>query len=56
MRHDWVFDVLHDMLSYARRNDLPDLALHVERTLAAAEVEIAKADPPRRPARSETKH
>ncbi|MBP9183391.1 MAG: hypothetical protein KBF78_09685 [Fuscovulum sp.] len=43
MRHDWVFDVLNDLMAYARRNDLPALAARVEETLAVAAVEIAAA-------------
>ncbi len=40
MRHDWVFDVLRDLKSYAVRNDLPQLAASVDQALAAAETEI----------------
>jgi hypothetical protein len=39
-RHDWVLDVLRDLLSYAQQNDLPALAARVEATLAVAEAEI----------------
>jgi hypothetical protein len=39
-RHDWVFDVLRDLLAYAQQNDLPALAARVEATIAVAEVEI----------------
>lgn len=41
MRHDWVFDVLRDLLAYARTNDLPALAAKVEATMAVAEAEVA---------------
>ncbi|MEZ5797953.1 MAG: hypothetical protein R3D63_11015 [Paracoccaceae bacterium] len=41
MRHDWVFDVLKDLLSYARLHDLPALAAQVEMSLAVAQAEIA---------------
>ncbi len=44
MRHDCVFDVLRDLLTYAHRNDLPALAARVEQALAVAEVEIAAGD------------
>ncbi len=43
MRHDWVFDVLRDLLSYAQRNDLPALAARVEAAMAVARAEIAAA-------------
>lgn len=46
MRHDWILDVLRDLLSYAHRNDLPALAARVEQTLAVAEAEIAGPDTP----------
>ncbi|GAB1395671.1 hypothetical protein MASR1M65_04480 [Saprospiraceae bacterium] len=44
MRHDWILDVLRDLLSYAHRNDLPAVAAQVEQALAVAEVEIAAPD------------
>ena len=40
MRHDWVFDVLADLHSYALANDLPDLADKVAETLILARREI----------------
>ncbi len=40
MRHDWIFDVLSDLHDYACRNDLPELARHVEETLVTARREI----------------
>lgn len=46
MRHDWILDVLRDLLSYAHRNDLPALAARVEQTLAVAEAEITGPDAP----------
>ncbi len=42
MGHAWVFDVLRDLGSYARENDLPALAAKVEEALALAEAEIAQ--------------
>lgn len=44
MRHDWVFDTLRDLLTYAHHNDLPALAARVEQALAVAEAEIAAVD------------
>jgi len=44
MRHDWILDVLRDLLTYAHRNDLPALAAQVEQALAVAEVEVAAPD------------
>jgi hypothetical protein len=41
MRHDWIFDVLSDLCSYATQNDLPGLAAKVSETLAEARREIA---------------
>lgn len=47
MRHDWIFDVLSDLLAYADRNDLPLLASKVAAALDAARVELAtQSDPP----------
>ena len=40
MRHDWVFDVLKDLLTYAQRNDLPALAARVQDALAVAGAEL----------------
>ena len=44
MRHDWILDVLRDLLTYAHRNDLPAVAAQVEQALAVAEVETATTD------------
>jgi hypothetical protein len=41
MRHDWVFDVLSDLHSYATRNDLPGLAEKVEAAMSEARREIS---------------
>jgi hypothetical protein len=43
MRHDWIFEVLQDLRSYAQKNGLPALAAKAEETLRVAEVEIAAA-------------
>ncbi len=45
MRHDWIFDVLSDLHSYASANDLPDLARKVEETLVLARREIGASGP-----------
>jgi hypothetical protein len=41
MGHDWIFDVLKDLRTYALTNDLPALAAKAEDALRVAEVEIA---------------
>ena len=41
MRHDWIFDVLTDLQSYALKNGLPRLAAQAEQTLRVARSEIA---------------
>jgi len=41
MSHDWMLDVLADLTTYARRNDLPALASRLEQTVHAARFEIA---------------
>lgn len=41
MRHDWIFDVLRDLVSYAERNGLPRLAEKAEEALDVAEEEIS---------------
>lgn len=43
MSHDWIFDVLNDLLSYSHRNGLTGLAHRVEHALDAARVDIAAA-------------
>lgn len=40
MGHDWVFDVLEDLISYARANGLHALAAKAEETLKVATAEI----------------
>ncbi len=44
MRHDWVFDVLEDLKSYAMANGLPALAAKADeaRKVAAAEIEAQR--------------
>ena len=43
MRHDWIFDVLTDLRSYALQNDLRDLAEQVEMALRTARRDVAAA-------------
>lgn len=54
MRHDWVFDVLSDLLTYATQNGLPRLAAKVSETIDVARHEIDSAgggpdEPPQAP-------
>ena len=54
MRHEWVFDVLSDLLAYATRNGLPRLAAKVSETIDEARREIdalgeGPEEPPRTP-------
>ena len=44
MRHDWIFDVLADLRSYALKNGLPELAAEVDAALRVARHEIAAAN------------
>ncbi|MDP3195196.1 hypothetical protein [Tabrizicola sp.] len=44
MRHDWVFDVLSDLLTYATQNGLPRLAAKVTETIDEARREIGATD------------
>ncbi|MBK5928883.1 hypothetical protein [Rhodobaculum claviforme] len=46
MGHDWVFEVLTDMKSYARRHGFDDLAARLEETEHAARRDISRADGP----------
>jgi hypothetical protein len=41
MRHEWVFDVLQDLLSYATLNGLPRLAERVGEAMEVAREEIS---------------
>jgi hypothetical protein len=54
MRHDWVFDVLSDLLTYATQNGLPRLAARVSEAIDEARSEIAASskdpeEPPQSP-------
>lgn len=47
MGHEWIFDVLEDLRSYAAKNGLTALVAKTEEALAVAEAEIgARAGPP----------
>lgn len=39
MRHDWIFDVLSDLKTYAINNNLPALAVKVEEAIIIARAE-----------------
>ena len=41
MRHDWIFDVLADLRSYAQKNNLPDTAEGAEGLLRLVRAEVA---------------
>lgn len=41
MRHEWVFDVLRDLKTYALSNGLPALAAKADEALIIAQAEIA---------------
>jgi hypothetical protein len=45
-RHDWIVDMLSDLLDYAVANSLPELADSVISALAVAQREISRADGP----------
>lgn len=45
MRHDWIFDVLIDLRSYAQANGLPALAAKAEEALRIARAEIPGIEP-----------
>ncbi|MBL9062245.1 hypothetical protein [Tabrizicola sp.] len=44
MRHEWVFDVLSDLLTYATQNGLPRLAAKVSETIDVARSETVAGD------------
>ena len=41
MQHEWILDVIADIRSFARQNDLPDLASHMDTAWLLASAEIA---------------
>ncbi|MCF8485742.1 MAG: hypothetical protein K9G71_11025 [Rhodobacteraceae bacterium] len=40
MRHEWIFDVLEDLKTYAALNGLQDTAAKAEEALRAARAEV----------------
>lgn len=44
-RHDWIFDVLKDLRTYAQANGLPALAAKAEEAIRVARAEISADDP-----------
>ncbi len=40
MPHDWIFEVLEDLRSFALANDLQALAAQIDTTLKVAEAEV----------------
>ena len=45
MRHEWILDVLTNLLSYSERNGLQGLAVQVEDALRAARTEVDAVAP-----------
>ena len=43
MGHDWILDVLSDLKAFARANDMPTLAAHLDDASYVAQIEIASA-------------
>ena len=41
MRHDWIFDMLKDLRSYAQSNGLPALARKADEAMRVAQAEVA---------------
>ncbi len=42
MRHDWIFDVLTDLRTYAEKNGLPAIAQQAEIALDVARKELTE--------------
>ncbi len=42
MRHDWIFDVLTDLRSYAEKNNLPAIAQQADLALDVARQELTE--------------
>ncbi len=42
MGHDWIIDVLADVRSFARQNDMPLLSAQLDDAILAASVEVVK--------------
>ncbi len=49
MGHDWVIDVLEDLISYASKNELPALAAKADEAMKVAAAEIAALGAPVQP-------
>lgn len=47
MQHEWILDVIADIKAFARQNDLPALASHMDTAwlLASAEIASLAGDP-----------
>ena len=41
MQNEWILDVIADVRSFARQNNLPDLASHMDTAWLLASAEIA---------------
>lgn len=52
MRHDWIFDVLRDLKTYAQSNGLPGLAQKADEALRMARAETAVSPLPEAEAES----
>jgi hypothetical protein len=52
MSHEWVFDVLSDLLAYANQNELPRLAAKVAEAIDEARREISGGTGPDEPPQS----
>jgi hypothetical protein len=44
MPHDWIFDVLSDLHTYAQQNDLPGFAEKVAEAIHEARREVAQTE------------
>jgi hypothetical protein len=42
MRHDWIFDVLTDLRSYADKNGLSNISKETQRLLDVARTELSE--------------
>lgn len=41
MGHDWIIDVLADLRSFARQNDLPHLSAQLDEAIIVATAEVS---------------
>ncbi|MES2665902.1 MAG: hypothetical protein V4712_07360 [Pseudomonadota bacterium] len=44
MRHEWIFDVLTDLKTYAHKNGLTGLVAAVDEAMQVAQVELRDAE------------